>query len=76
MSNFIKFSSIVINASKIKTIHMQNNIYYITLTTNKFDGFMLFTNSYLNSNNNKIEIYGKKNPIDYNILSEWINKIK
>ena len=76
MSNFIKFSSIVINASKIKTIHMQNNIYYITLTTNKFDGFMLFTNGYLNSNNDKIEICGKKNPIDYNILSEWINKIK
>ena len=76
MSNFIKFISIVINASKIKTIHMQNNIYYITLTTNKFDGSMLFTNNYLNTNNDKIKICGKKNPRDYNILSEWINKIK
>jgi hypothetical protein len=76
MSNFIKLSSIVINASKIKTIHMQNNIYYITLTTKQFDGFMLFTNGYLNSINDKIEICGKKNQIDYNILSEWINKIK
>jgi len=75
MSNFIKFRSVVLNASKIKTIEMKNNIYYVTLTTNTLDGFMLFTNGYFNSINDKFEICEKNHPEDYKILSDWINKI-
>jgi hypothetical protein len=76
MTNFIKFSSILINTSKIKAIEMTNNKYIITLSTNILDGFMLFTSGYFKSINDKVEICEKQHPDDYKILTDWINKIK
>ena len=75
MSKFIKFSTLLINTSKIRTIEMTNNKYIITLSINKLDGFMLFTNGYFTSINDKYEICKKTYPEDYKILTEWINKI-
>jgi hypothetical protein len=75
MNNFIKFSTVIINTSKIKSIQIKEGIYSITLTTNKLDGFMLFTSGYLTSNNYKVEICEKQHPGDYKILTDWINKI-
>ena len=75
MTNFIKFSSILINTSKIKAIEMTNNKYIITLSTNILDGFMLFTSGYFKSINDKVEICEKQHPEDYKILTDWINKI-
>ena len=76
MSNFIKFSTIIINTSKIKSIEIKEGIYSITLTTNTFDGFMLFSNGYIKSINDTFELCKKKHPVDYKILTDWINKIK
>ena len=76
MSKFIKFSSILLNTSKIKTIEMKNNTYIITLTTHALDGFMLFSSGYFKSINDKFELCEKKDPKDYKILSDWINKIE
>ncbi len=75
MNNFIKFSTIILNTSKIKSIEIKQGLYCITLTTPKLDGFMLFTNGYLNSINEKVEICEKQYPEDYKILTEWINKL-
>ena len=75
MSNFINFSSVIINTSKIKAIEMTNNKYIITLSTNTLDGFMLFTSGYFKSINDKVEICKTQHPEDYKILTDWINKI-
>lgn len=75
MNNFIKFSTVIINASKIKSIEIKHGIYCVTLTTNTFDGFMLFTSGYLKTINDKFEICKKQHPKDYKILTDWINKI-
>jgi len=75
MPNFINFSSIIINTSKIKAIEMTNNKYIITLSTNTLDGFMLFTSGYFKSINDKVEICKTQHPEDYKILTDWINKI-
>ncbi len=75
MNNFIKFSTIVLNTSKIKSIEIKQGLYCITLTTHKLDGFMLFTSGYLNSINDRVEICEKQHPGDYKILTDWINKI-
>ena len=75
MSNFIKFSSVILNTSKIKAIEMNNNKYIITLTTNTLDGFMLFTSGYFKSINDQVEICKQQHPEDYKILTDWINKI-
>ena len=55
---------------------MKNNTYIITLTTHTLDGFMLFSSGYFKSINDKVELCKKKDPIDYKILSDWINKIE
>jgi hypothetical protein len=75
MSNFIKFNTLLINTSKIRTIEMKNNTYIITLSTNTLDGFMLFTSGYFKSINDKFEICENKYPEDYKTLTNWINKI-
>ena len=75
MPNFINFSSVIINTSKIKAIEMTNNKYIITLSTNTLDGFMLFTSGYFKSINDKVEICKTQHPEDYKILTDWINKI-
>ena len=54
---------------------MKNNTYIITLTTHTLDGFMLFSRGYFKSINDQVELCKKKDPIDYKILSDWINKI-
>ena len=76
MSNFIKFNNLLINTSKIKTIEMTNNTYIITLTTHTLDGFILFSSGYFKSINDKFELCENKDPKDYKILSDWINKIE
>ena len=75
MSNFIKFSTILINTSKIRTIEMTNNTYIITLSINKLDGIMFFSSGYFKSINDKYEICEKTYPEEYKTLTDWINKI-
>jgi hypothetical protein len=76
MNNFIKFSTVIINTSKIKSIEIKEGIYSLTLTTNTFDGFMLFSSGYLKTINDTFTICEKQHPVDYKILTDWINKIK
>jgi hypothetical protein len=37
---------------------------------------MLFSSGYFKSINDKVELCEKKDPKDYKILSDWINKIE
>ena len=75
MSNFIKLTSIIINTQTIKNINVKPSSYCINLTSQKIDGFMLFSNGFLTSIDYKIDICKEKEPDDYKIISEWINKL-
>ena len=76
MVNFIKLSSLIINSLKISRIEILDNKYFIHLTNDKIDGFLLFTNGFINTIHDTIEVCKDKHPTDYNSLTEWINRIK
>ena len=75
MVNFIKLSAVIINSAKVSKIEIQNNKYCIHLINNSIDGFFLFTSGTINSLNEKIEVCKYKNPRDYTMLTEWINRL-
>ena len=75
-SNFIKFSSVMINTAKISRIDIQLNKYSIHFLDDKISGIWLFGGGVLNSNKDKIlDICKEKDPQDYKMLTDWINKI-
>jgi len=74
MANFLKLTSIIINTSHINKIEIKNNKYEIYLN-NKVEGFIFFSNGTIYSKNDIIEICKNKDPLDYTILTEWINDI-
>jgi hypothetical protein len=75
MTHFIKFSNLIINTIKINKIEILHNKYHIHLVNDKIDGFFLFSNGYIDARNDQYEICKDKNPVDYMILTEWIDKI-
>jgi len=74
MVNFIRFSSLIINTAKISRIEIQENKYFIHIMSHNIDGFFVFTNGYINTNHEKIEVCKVQHPTDYDNLTEWINK--
>jgi hypothetical protein len=77
MSNhFIKLYSVLLNTAKISHIEIQPNKYCIHIIDDKVDGFFLFTSGFLKSNQDKtMEICKETYPTDYQMLTDWINKI-
>ena len=73
MSNFIKFTSLILNINYIQSIVIKPNKYYINVVINKFEESKLFATGNVVSYNSKIEVCETKNSIDYKILSDWIN---
>ena len=78
MSNFIKLTSIIINTQTIKNINIitKNSSYCINLTHQKLDGIILFTSGYITSIDYKIDICKQKDPLDYKIITDWIDKLQ
>jgi|LakMenEpi03Aug12_release.lakeMendotaPanAssembly.Ray.scaffolds.fasta_scaffold3362845_1 hypothetical protein len=75
-TQFIKLSSLLLNTATISRIEMQPNKYMIHIIDDKLDGFWLFTNGFLKSNQDKyMEICKETYPRDYQKLTEWIDKI-
>jgi len=72
MSRFIKLSSLVINSSHINKILIEKNKYEIHTISGTND-FLFFGTGDI-SNKTKIKICEKENPIDYKILTKWINE--
>ncbi len=76
-TQFIKFSSVLLNTAKISRIEIQPNKYLIHVIDDKVDGFWIFTNGFLKSNQDKMmEICKETYPTDYQKLTEWIDKIQ
>ena len=75
MNHFIKFQSMVINTIRITKIDMDCNKYCIHLTNNNINGFFLFSSGSIASRDEKIDISKDKDPSDYKVLTDWINKL-
>lgn len=78
MSRFIRLTNFAVNVNDIQRIVIEPNKYYIL--TKKLDGFTWnigpFGIGWLHSDTDKTEVCETKHPIDYKIISDWINKIK
>ena len=74
MVRFLKFSFTIINISHIKQIVIQNDKYSVHLSDIHLQGsYNLLRIGNLHSDNSKIDIIKKTHPIDYDIMTNWIN---
>ena len=79
MSKFIKLSNLLLNTNSIHSINMVQNKYFIRLSNNNIKGhwYCLFGFGYgkMEEYTHDIEVCKLKNPMDYEIITEWVNKI-
>ena len=75
MNNFIKLTSMVINKLHITQIIQKQSKYYVYMSSNYISGYVIFTSGILGSKYYMIEICETKNKQDYNIITEFINRI-
>lgn len=76
MSRFLKLTDMLINTNNINKIFIQQNKYYINIASKSFSGINFFSFGYIYSDNSNITICKTKNPKDYEIVTNWINKIE
>ena len=82
MSKFIKLTNMILNTKYIYKISIKPNKYYIYFKFNEINGFLwLFggtgvgnISSYNANANTEIEVCETNHPIDYKIITEWIDK--
>jgi hypothetical protein len=75
MSRFLKLTGCMINVSNIRYILLDKpKVYNIKMTTNYFNGFILFGSGFIHSDNLEVTVCEKENPEDYKTVTEWINK--
>jgi sialic acid synthase SpsE len=69
MKHFIKLSSRVINKLQIIQIVKKTNKYYIHMSNNSNDGFLVYGCGSISSSENVIEICEKNDNQDYNTIT-------
>jgi hypothetical protein len=78
MSKFIKLTNLIFNTNDIHKIVVQPNKYYIHIVGKKLDGFNWGIGSFglgnISSYTSEIEVCETKHPIDYKIVTDWIDK--
>jgi hypothetical protein len=80
MTRFIKLTNMLLNTNNINKILIKPNKYFIYVADKKFDGFVWLIggsgmgNFTTCNNTTEIEICETKDPIDYKMVSEWIDK--
>ena len=79
MSKFIKFTNVILNSNDIRKIIISPNKYCICISSRKLygSGWTIggFGTGDISSYSEEIEVCKTKDPIDYKILSDWIDKI-
>ena len=79
MSRFIKLTKYIINCNDIHKITIDSNKYTMHMVSKKIDGFDWKVGGFglgnISSQTYEIEITKNQNNIDYEIITEWINKI-
>ena len=77
MVRFIKLMNLLVNTSQIIKIKSCQNKYYIHMNNNKnINGFIIISVGALNTTDNIIEVCEKEDPVDYQIITQWIYKIQ
>lgn len=76
MNHFIKLTSMVINKLHITQIIQNNCKYYINMTSNNINGIIIMSSGNVSSKCDIIEICETKNKQDYDIITDFIKKIK
>lgn len=65
----------LINTSKISSISIANNKYYINMVSINIDGFLMLGSGSIGSHQTNIVICKESNTDDYNIINKWINTV-
>ena len=71
---FIKLSNTIINSSKITSVRMFSNKYYINVLHTSVNGIYFGFFGNICSSENRFEVCKEKNKDDYTIMTNWINK--
>ena len=80
MSKFIKFTNMLLNTNDIHKIVINTNKYYIYIVGKKIDGFHWMIGGFglgnisSSTDYDYFEVCKTKHSIDYDILTDWINK--
>ena len=79
MSKFLKFTNLILNSNDIRKILISPNKYCIYISSKKLYGSSWSIGGFgvggISSYSEEIEVCETKDPIDYKILSDWIDKI-
>jgi hypothetical protein len=75
MTTFLKISSVVLNTNYIHKILITPNKYYIYLIRNNIYGINFLGTGFIHSDEHEIEVCATKHIKEYNIVSEFINKL-
>lgn len=71
---FIKLSNVIINTSKITSIRIHNNKYFINVLQTSIHGSYLGFFGSISSSQDQFEIDKETRNDDYNIITNWIKK--
>ena len=74
-SQFIKLTPHIIHKNLISSINIKQNKYIIYILEYNINGIILHGSGGIISRPEKFEVCEKENPIDYKIISNWIDSI-
>ncbi len=78
MSRFLKFTNLIVNSNYIRKILILPNKYCIHITSKKLYGSSWTIGGFgignISSYSEEIEVCETTDPIDYKIVSDWIDK--
>lgn len=75
MSRFIKLTNLVINTNAIKYISSKENVFYITLKSSDFSGFLFAGSGTIGTDNDIIKVSNVQDSTDYQTIKKWIDSI-
>jgi len=73
---FLRLSSVIINTTKISSIQIHNDKYYINVISHTFGGSFIGIFGTICSTKDQIKICKEKDTTDYQTITNWINNIK
>jgi hypothetical protein len=76
MTRFLRLSGVIINTTKILTIDILPKKYTVRMCDQKIDGWLSFSSGSVDSKNTKIYVCENDHPDDYQLVKEWIHRIK
>lgn len=72
--SFIRFSTHIINPAWIQSIEIMPSAYKIIMSNPHIDGYIIFSSGSIRSTNEPVWIEKDKQPHDFQILTNWMEK--